>query len=344
VKRAHKKFSYICFFISILIITSISYARAAHLNISVKLRCLATDECIDAEVGICTEGISAEFEQKRAGEYQFEGTLGPEDLQICEFNLHTQNPFFSRTIPIRIGSFEEEVRKSFKFYIANASTEFTYGYLRDGLKYFARQDYDRALAHYEVAFIMTGQNVDSMSRDITEYSINLAYNYARALHNSCIHLKYNNDDLAIELFQRLIRLYEHYKKFFTRLHITKSYLTGALNDLSKNKKIVKYGRIPVYFAKGKYLEAANLATEGLGDFQTNSKVFCKIGLTKDRLLTDAGVSYLKAAEKMEKTGASAYEVRTLLISSQEFLSEVKALDPIKTKKNLEVIGMKLQKQ
>lgn len=68
----------------------------------------------------------------------------------------------------------------------------------------------------------------------------------------------------------------------------------------------------------------------------------EVGLTRDRLLVDAGVAYLKAAEEAEGQGSSPEEIKGLLINSQGFLLKVKALDREATDRNLVVVKTKLK--
>lgn len=157
-------------------------------------------------------------------------------------------------------------------------------------------------------------------------------------------MKYDNCERAFNLFQKLLALYENrnYRKIFGDLKISKDNLTKSLNDLEMRDNNVKYSRISELFKEKRYLEAANLSAEGIEDFEKNPEVFSKIGLTKDRLLTDAGVSYLKEAEKAEKKFAPPDEIQNLLENAQEFLKEVKVPDST-TKSNINIIKKKLKK-
>jgi len=344
-KKLFKMFIYFCLIISsiLILIMLMSYVDAADLKILVKLEELDNGNPIDAKaISIEVEGNSEELVRKRTGLYEFKGSLETNGLEVCEFNIKLQEPFFNRLVKVKGDRFKQKVASSFTFSIAKQA-QFTYAYLDRGLKYFDLQKFDSALSHFEIAYNKEGRSLEAV-RDIDMYAIKLGYNYARSLHNTCIHLKYDTCDLSIGLYDKLLELYdsENYKRIFKDLRIDRDTLMRARKDLEEIGPQSKYRRISNLFSEGRYLEAATLAAEGLNDLEKNPEVFNKIGLTKNRLLNDAGVSYLKAAEEAEKKGYTPDEIQKLLEASREILKEIKSPDNI-TKSNLNIIEEKLKR-
>ncbi len=321
-------------------------ADAANLNISVKLTDVDNRKPINAKVILETNEHSGELFSKRAGMYEFKGSMGPDHLESYEFIIEAQEPYANRNIKIRGDSLKGKVERSFDFSIAkDKGTEFTYQYLGKGYKYFDSNQFDSALAYYETAYATKGASLDDEAgHRIDMFDIQLVFNYARALHNTCIILRYDTCDSSAAFFNKMLSLYDHgrYKRIFSNLGIRREELTKVINDLAAVAPIKKYSRISVLFKAGMYEEAAFLAAEGLQEYEENPQVFSNIGLTKNRLLTDAGVSSLKAAEIGEKTSVSPEEIKKLLEDSRGYLKEISSPNN-RTKTNLSIIEKKLNK-
>jgi len=303
---------------------------------------LDTLKPIDVRIRITTDEDSEEMVRKKLGLYEFKSTLGSNGAEIIDFLIEAQSPFSSRTIRVKGSEFKGK-RKSVTFSVGKGQgTEFTYKYLNNGLKYFDLNRFDSALAYYELAYENKGQSLDPNAANINMFAVQLGFNYAKALHNTCINLNYDTCDLSAKLFKQLLVLFDsgNHRKVFEVARISRENLTAPQNDLAMIGPIIKYSKISKLYSEGKYNASAALASEALEDYETNPEVFQKIGLTKDRLLQDAGVSSLKAAEKAKAEAAPSDQIQSILENAREYLKDIKTPDKT-TKSNLAIINQKL---
>jgi len=319
-----------------LLLIYASWAEAAQLRLRVRLRELGGSKPIDAKVTIEAGGDFREFTWKGPGECEFNGGMGSEGADHYQLSLSPPSPYVARTIRIRGNRSGEEIMKTLSCSLGREREDFTYRYLDEGVKYFSRQ-FDNALAHYEIAY-------DRMKGDeAKEYQIKLKYYYAKALHNTCTSLDYATCSEGIRILGELMECYEAERRTFRKLGLSKGLLIKDQDDMEDKERIHRYRAIPVLFQAMKYIEAAALAEEALEASKQDPQGFARIGLPGDRLLTDAGVSYLKAAEEAERRGAPPQEIKTLLENSREHLEKVKRLNPAVTRENLEIIEEKLRR-
>jgi tetratricopeptide (TPR) repeat protein len=322
------------FLIAGILVLSMAFAAAADLKLTVRVRELGTSKPVDAKVTLEVHGESREFTRKAPGECSFNESMGFPNPDAYRLHLSPESPYIPRTVRVRCDRFKDQVTKSHFFSLAKEKEEFTYRYLDEGRKYFSR-DFDGALAHFEIAY-------DRMKGDESkEYQVRLKYYYAKALHNTCLSLEYDTGAEGIKLYDELMDHYGSERSIYRKLGLTGDLLMKDRRDLEDKERISKYRGIPVLFKLMRYAEAAGLAEEALEAFKQDPKGFSRIGLTQDRLLTDAGVSYLKAAEDAEKGGAPAEEARMLLENAKGHLEKVEGLNPAMARENLKIIERKL---
>lgn len=320
-------------------------SASAGISVMTRLVDLENQKAIDvSKVRLETEKEGKELKRKALGTYEFKGSLAENQVETYDFAIETQEPYSRRTVKIKGEAFKKVNGKTFIFSLARSSgVEFTYAYLNKGLRYFDLNRFDNALAYYEIAYDTTGHSLMSEARTITMFAVKLAFNYAKALHNTCLYLNYDTCDMSDNLFKQLLALYDsgQYARIFRESKIVRENLVAPRNDLAIVVPNAKYSQINQLYGKGKFAESASLAAEALHDYESKPEVFKKIGLNKERLLKDAGVSYLKASEKAEKGSTSAEEVKALLVNAQKYLQEVPKPDSI-TKSNLHIVGEKLR--
>lgn len=319
-------------------------ADAADLRISVVVKELTpkgtASKTLDVRVTIDAGGGSEELTRRKVGRYEFQGKLGSDGLDLFELLIEPEGSYISRSVGIKADRFESVISRSLTLYVTKDG-EFTYRYLDEGLRYFKVENFDGALAHFEAAH--TASESSRGVRGLTGYVLKLDFNYARALQNACLYLNYDTCKKAIRIFLELERLFAPNRAVFERLGIERGDLSKARADAEQYEKRVKFQRIRELFEAGRYLEAARLAEEGLKEYEATPQPMTAIGLNRDRLLTDAGVAYLMAAEDAEAGKAPVSTVHALLRRAQQHLRKVEAPDA-DTRQNLSVIERRLARR
>jgi len=160
-------------------------------------------------------------------------------------------------------------------------------YVTSGVALFEAQRFDAALAYYQVAY-----SEPHRKTTIDEYEAILRYNYARALHQTCIELSYDTCSVAQE---RLVEIRDAFNKkpderkvYEEYARISKDRVMGDLEILEKHAAINQYKK-GVCAARVGQSEAAIAQLERVVKAQAaNPKVFSAVGVTRKRLEEDLG--------------------------------------------------------
>ena len=184
---------------------------------------------------------------------------------------------------------------SLVFHVARKRPQYTYPYLDEGLPFQTKGDFDKALAHYELAFLVAPRTRR------TQYDVKLKYNYAMALANACLRANYQTCDEAKNLLEEMKR--DVADNLYARERITITELDRTLRDLQVNEITKQYAEFTQLFNKGDYVAAGDKGATLLAQYGETGTLLNEASLTKDRLREDVGTAYFRAAEATpEKTG------------------------------------------
>lgn len=336
---------FISFLLCVSLIVSILFPvplEAVNLEIDLRVKDIDNQPVSANKISLEFDGLSKDFKCNTIGNYSVKEKLNGNKIDSYEIYMDFGKPYLNRNIRFKEPS--DNTVKLINIYKAQ-DDNYNYNYLQKGIEYLYIQPYDKALAHYEAA----KKKYPLMTLD--QYNVCLYYNYAIALANTYKYDNYDNYNLAINYLETLIKLYEedNNKKYFAIEHISKDKLREDVKDLRNFKKKIKrtqflndYQLIQESFKKKEYEKTADLAESQLEICKNESELCKSTPLNEDRFLTDAGVSYLMAAEQAEKENLPKEKIREYLNAAKEALEKVQSLDLKTVKKNLQIIDSKLK--
>lgn len=178
-------------------------------------------------------------------------------------------------------------------------------------------------------------------------SLSLRYNYARALHQGCLILNYKDDcDLASSEFRSIQDEISENGDLLQCLKVSKQSPEDAILNIQSHQKQIEYAEVPYLFKNGEYNSAAKAAEYLLENYDKNPEMYRRVNINKNRLLMDAGVSYLLLGESYERqpdiTTSTLNQACAFFSKSLSKLSQVTKPDS-QTISNIEKVKSKSRK-
>jgi hypothetical protein len=205
----------------------------------------------------------------------------------------------------------------FVVYAARKLPQYTFQFLDKGLEYHTRGEFDRALAHYEVAYFSS----EPSAHGLTQFDVKLKYNYARSIANACLRAGYDTCDDAKSLYVELKEDATKYRDLFRRERIDTAELERTIRSIDAMNAGRQYAAFKELFNAREYAVAAQEGEKLLVQFDQQPSAFADVRLTKDRLKEDVGVAYFRASVDVD-TVADSTETKQLLDNSHKHLSGI----------------------
>ena len=315
-----KKWVLACLVVS-TVFGSASASTGTDIHIAIAILDANETRAIDSKVVIQAGETDQTLQRDVSGRYVFKTSLQP-TISSLNIQLTPANGYQGRSIPIIISKLPMNKATSYDFYVATKAipVPLNYDYLLQGIKYH-RQEFDRAFAYYDVAHANHRDDIQ------TQLDINLKYNYAVSVANTCLRLHYVTCDQAQTLYQELKSAFDRYKSFFQAEHLDLAMLDTALDHLSTAKINMEYKAATVLYATRNYEGAANASKVLLEKFDDNPESFAQARLTRDRLREDIGLAYVKASRQIKTDASSGANSDELLNKAHKYYSEINTKTP-----------------
>ncbi len=292
---------------------------AGPARVNVRLRAVTTAESLSGTVTMqCGDGESVALSRKGPGAYVYVGDVSEGAGAVCEFALQGPQgaPYLARTARLFATALLRRSPAALQLFIASPLPELTFVYVHGGDRYADDPEPDRAMAYFLPAYeALAPDNSDEMRFRAT-------YGYARALQRACISRGYDSCGAARQLYGRLLDLFAEHG-WTTQYGVSKASLIKESDDTSAKERIVLYSEIPRLAEKGQFQQAGDLALRGLADLDEDPEGFRDVGLTRERLLTDAGDAYLKAGISSNAKGDTAAARVSFTKANEQFSSMTK---------------------
>lgn len=202
-------------------------------------------------------------------------------------------------------------------YAAKKLPQYTFQFLDKGLEYHTRGEFDRALAHFEVAYFSS----EPSARGLTQFDVKLKYNYARSIANTCLRAGYDTCADARRLYSELSDDAGKYPDLFRRERIGTAELDRTIRDIDAIGVGRQYAEFKELFSAGEYSVAAQEGEKLLVQFDRQPSAFADVRLTKDRLKEDVGVAYFRASTDANMADNKT-EAKEFLDNSHKHFSEI----------------------
>ncbi len=312
-----------------------SVAAATSLTLDVRIRLIPDAQPTDASVVLqCDANLPVVLLRRAPGSYEYHGALYLARATTCEFLLSGQPnaDYVARSVKVAGQTLMERPRSTLQFFLSLRPSEFTWRYVKDGERYINDESPDRTIGYFEPAYAaLTSDNTD-------DYRVLATYGYANGLQRACMRLGYMSCGVARQRYDSLLKLFSE-RSWSIRCGLTRQRLEQERGDTLDKERNVLYGQIPSLVGEGDFLPAAHLALRGLGELEQDPKGFRDVGLTRKRLLTDAGDAFTKAGLESESQGDSGQALE-LFGAANEQLAQIKNPDG-QVAKSLALVRAKL---
>jgi hypothetical protein len=199
-------------------------------------------------------------------------------------------PYIQREVPVTAKWIKSGTAIPWVLYVGKPSPIYNYQYLGMGIEYLDRGEFDRALAYYEIPYM-----AESGGEHVTEYSVKLEYNYARALANTCMKLGYDTCADARKLYVKLQEYAVTYSKIFGRVIKNSQELQKTLRDIELHELNNDYALFKDALYEGEPPVAVDLVENLLERYETNPDIFKSAGLDKALLERDLAFARTRAS-------------------------------------------------
>ncbi len=298
-----------------------SLAAATPPSVAVRLRTIPRSEAVDGSVTLDCGQTSMKLTRQEIGSYEYRSALPVNSFGTCEFTVRGPEgqDYISRTIPITGARVVRQPVSRLQFFIMPKPAGFTWRYIRDGEASLGSTDADRAIGYFEPAYqALTSDNTE-------EYRLRATYGYANGLQRACLTLGYATCQPARRLYDSLLAVFsDHHWQAQYGLSLAR--LQKERGDTLDQERNSLYGQIPRLVQDADFVTAADLARRGIVELNQDPEGFRDVGLTRKRLLADAGDAYLKASLDAEAKGDMG-KARELLLKADEQFAQLQRPDP-----------------
>jgi tetratricopeptide (TPR) repeat protein len=213
------------------------------------------------------------------------------DSDNIMFQLQPDQSYIGREVSVKTNYIKAKCPCSVTLHRTKLLNSYTYQYLNDGKTYLEREELDRALAHYEAAYL----NWNKTER-MTQYEIKLKYNYARALATTCLNVGYTTCTEAKSLLNKLKDDLNNYAEIFKREKINQEVLDRAIKDIEAHELVETYSSMKsvIYSDPEK---AKQLIDTMIIGHRENPEIYKSIKLNNDRLQRDHAFVVNRIIEK-----------------------------------------------
>lgn len=313
----------------LILVSSISFplfglvglARGSEINILMAVRETIDTHLLDTVINVEMGATDQQLQRNLSGKYPFKSNVSAKDNPILKIQITPNADYKVREILIPASTLLTNNNTSYDFYLAKSNPALTYAYLDNGIRFHTRE-FDKAFAYYDVAFSNRVQG-----NQVTQFDIKLNYNYAVSVANTCLRLGYATCNDARELYQKLKEDAKQYRNWFDKEKINLAQLDSTLSELSSVEVNMQYKTFKTLLEKKKYIAAADVATDLLEKFDAGKEGFSGARLSKDRLLEDIGVTYVKASTAGSTGDAEPINSKDLLQKAHSYYSKISVKSP-----------------
>lgn len=313
-------------------------ASATSLALDIGIKLVPSARLADVGVELhCDGNPPVALRRRSPGSYSYSGQLALERGTACEFQLSGEaaTDYVPRTVRVPALLLIQRRRVTFQFFVCHRPTELTWRYVKDGDRYINDDFPDRTIGYFEPAYDALAEG------NSDDYRLLATYGVANGLQRACIILKYMSCPTARQRYDSLLRLFEA-RGWKTRDGISLDRLKKERDDTLDEERNSLYSQIPRLIGKGDYLPAAHLALQGLTEAEQDPQGFRDVGLTRTRLLTDAGDAFAKEGLRSETEGDTAKAREHYTAAMEQFLA-IKNPDA-QTAKSIALVKSKLEAQ
>lgn len=302
-------------FVLVLLTALGSMNVSAQSTLSVAIRDVRDAAPLSGAVIVCFVGSTQRvLDPKQAGLYEAQKVPSRSGKPI-RLEIQVGNQYAERKVVVK-GSASPS-GTPLVVYAARKLSLYTYPFLDKGLEYHTRGEFDRALAHYEVAYFSS----EPSAHGLTQFDIKLKYNYARSIANACLRAGYDTCDDAKNLYVELKEDATKYSDLFRRERIDTAELERTIRSIDAMNAGRQYAAFKELFNAREFAAAAQEGENLLVKFDQQPSAFADVRLTKDRLKEDVGVAYFRASIDVTTVSDGA-ETKKLLDNSHKHLSGI----------------------